>query len=126
MIGASGKGNARFNQGEIVMRIHTLGLAAGLVIAAATASQASTPDVAGDDLVAVRPNAISFANAKNATDEVVIARRDRDDNDSNRDDHGRHHGDKGRDKDGKGRGGNDDGPNHDRNDDHGHHGPNHT
>jgi hypothetical protein len=110
------------------MRIHFIGLAAGLVIAAATASQASTPDATGDDLVNAQSNATSFSNAKNVTDEIVIARRDRGDDDSNGDDHGRHHGDKGKDKNngGKGRGGNDDGPNHDRNDDHGVHGPNHT
>jgi hypothetical protein len=108
------------------MRIHTIGLAAAFVIAAATASQASTADVAGNDLVNVQSNSTSFSNAKNVTDEIVIARRGRGDDDSNRDDHGRHHGDKGKDKGGKDRGGDDDGPNHDRNDDHGHHGPNHT
>jgi hypothetical protein len=109
------------------MRIHIMGLAAGLVIAAATAtSQASAPDTTGDDLVNAQPNATSLANAKNARDEIVIARRDRGDDNSNGDVHGRHRGDKGKDKDGKGRGGDDDGPNHDRNDDHGDHGRNHT
>ena len=108
------------------MRIHTIGLAAGLLIAAATASQASTPDVAGDDLVDVQSNSTSLFKAKNAGDDIVIARRGRGGDNSNGDRHGRHHGDKGEDKGGKGRGGDDDGPNHDRNDDHGDHGPNHT
>ena len=44
------------------MRIHTIGLAAGLVIAAATASQASSPGVAGDDLINVQSSAISFSS----------------------------------------------------------------
>ena len=108
------------------MRIHAIGLAAGLVIAAATASQASAPDAAGNDLADVRSNAASFSNTNNAAEHILIARRDRGGDDGRGDDHGRHHGDKGRDKGSKGRGSNDDGPNHDRNDDHGDHGPNHT
>jgi hypothetical protein len=108
------------------MRIPLIGLAAGLVIAAATASLASTPDLAGDDLITVPSHSTRLSNARNATDDIVIARRDRGGDHSNRDDHGRHDGDKGKGKGGKGRGGDDDGPNHDRNDDHGDHGRNHT
>jgi hypothetical protein len=126
MVSGSGRRFARSNEGEIIMRIHTIGLAAGLLIAAATAGQASTPDAARDDLVNVQSNTTSVSNAKHATDDIVIARRDRGRDDGNGNNHGRHHGDNGKDNGGKGRGGNDDGPNHDRSDDHGDHGPNHT
>ncbi len=105
------------------MRIHVIGLAAGLAIAAATASQASTPDAAGGDLVTAPSNVGGVTTAKNATDQIVIARRGRGADDPAGDDHG---GGKAKDKGGKGRGGKDDGPNHDRNDDHGVHGPNHA
>jgi hypothetical protein len=108
------------------MRMGTIGLALGVAIAAATASYASTPAAIGDDPVNIRSTAEGLYGATNAADEIVIARRDRGNDDSNGDDHGRHHGDKGKDKGDKSRGGNDDGPNHDRNDDHGDHGPNHT
>jgi hypothetical protein len=108
------------------MRIQMIGLTAGLLVAAATASQASTPGVAGDNLANVQSTATSLSNAENATDETVIARRGRGADDPAGDDRGRHGGGKGKGNGGKGRGGNDDGPNHDRNDDHGDHGPNHT
>lgn len=104
------------------MRMGTIGLALGVAIAAATASYASIPAAIGDDPVNIGSTAAGIYGATNATDEIVIARRDRG-NDSNA---GDHHGDRGKDKSGNGRGGNDDSPNHDRNDDHGDHGPNHA
>lgn len=102
------------------MRIHIIALAAGVFMAAAAASQASTPDASGDNLLTAP--AARLTEAKATTDGVVIARRGRGADDPAGDDNGGRKGGKG----GKGRGGHDDGPNHDRNDDHGNHGPNHT
>jgi len=105
------------------MRIHWIGLAAGLFVTAATATQASTPVGSRDEVVAAPTNAVGIYDAEAADDGMVIARRGRGGDDPAGDDHG---GRSGKGKGGKGRGGNDDGPNHDRNDDHGVHGPNHS
>ena len=61
------------------MRFGTIGLALGVAIAAATASYASTPAAIGDVPVNVGSTTAELYGAKNATDETVIARRDRGD-----------------------------------------------
>ena len=118
------------------MRIGIIGLAAGLLLAGSAATLAATGPVAGDAANVTRPVLGGVAVAP--VDDIVVARRGADDPP------GDDRGGRGRDKDdggksgkskddkggkgkkGKGRGGKDDGPNHDRNDDHGNHGPNHT
>jgi hypothetical protein len=107
------------------MRTAFIGLAAGFMLGAATvASQASTGPVPSAQ--AATTTVPTLGAATNGGDNIVIARRGRGADDPAGDDHGRRHGGKGKGKGGKGRGGHDDGPNHDRNDDHGVHGPNHT
>jgi hypothetical protein len=109
------------------MRIHWIGLATGLLVTAATATQASTPVGSGAGVVAMPASAVGVFDAKAADDGIVIARRGRGGDDPAGDDHGGRNGKgKGKGKAGKGRGGNDDGPNHDLNDDDGVHGPNHS
>jgi hypothetical protein len=108
------------------MRTGIIGLAAALTLAAVASSHASTGANSGAEAASgVSGSAILGATA-NGDDGIVIARRGRGADDPAGDDHGRRHGGKGKGKGGKGRGGHDDGPNHDRNDDHGVHGPNHT
>ena len=103
------------------MRTHMIGLAAGLLIAAATGSQASVPPATGKDLLASAPSSAALHEASTAADRTVIARRGRGADDPSGDDNRDRGG--GKANGGKGRGGHDDGPNHDRNDDHG---PNHA
>ncbi len=92
------------------MRIGTIGLALGLVIAAATASQASIHVTIGDDPVFAQTTSPTLSSATEAAGHIVIARSGKGADDPHGDDHGRHHGGKG--KGGKGHGGHDDGPNH--------------
>jgi hypothetical protein len=123
---------------ENIMRIGIIGLAAGLLLAGSAATLAATGPVAGDitgEMGTVARLAPAVAAAP--SESIVIARRGADDPPGDdRGGRGRGKDDKnGKGKDdkggknkgkGKGRGGKDDGPNHDRNDDHGNHGPNHT
>jgi hypothetical protein len=111
------------------MQMRIIGLAAGLFVAASTASYASVPAISGQDPMLSAPAPVGLFEAKAKTDGIVVARRGRGADDPAGDDNrargGKGKGSKGG-KGGKGRGGHDDGPNHDRNDDHGNHGPNHT
>ena len=109
------------------MRIGIIGLAASLVLGGTAAAFATTAPTADDAATAARSTLQGVALT--STGDIVIARRGADDPAG--DDRGGRRKDDKRDKSGKsgkgkGRGGNDDGPNHDRNDDHGNHGPNHT
>ena len=94
------------------MRIRTIGLTLGFILAAAGASQASTPAANGDDLVNVATTSQTLSTATEPASDIVIARRGRGADDPPGDDHGRHRGGKGKGKGGKGHGGHDDGPNH--------------
>jgi hypothetical protein len=113
-------------RGETTMRTGIIGLATALTLGIIATSQASTGPLNSAELARSAPTVPTLGTAANSSDSIVIARRGRGADDPPGDDHGRHHGGKGKGKGGKGRGGHDDGPNHDRNDDHGVHGPNHT
>lgn len=108
------------------MRTGTIGLAAALMLATVATSQASTGPLNSAELASPGPTIPTLGTAADSSNRIVIARRGRGADDPAGDHHGRHHGGKGEGKGGKGRGGHDDGPNHDRNDDHGVHGPNHA
>lgn len=105
------------------MRTATIGLAVGLVISFTATSQASTGPI-GDHKPGSVDKSAPVLTHTGEPGNMVIARRDRGSDDRLGDDHGQNHGGKG--KGGKGRGGHDDGPNHDRDDDRGHDGPNHA
>jgi len=101
------------------MRSSTVGLAAALFLVGLGTGTASTGPVSLQTPEAGAAPGILLGRTPINDGDVMIARRGRGADDKGKDDHGgRRHG--------KHKGGHDDGPKHDRNDDHGKHGRKHT
>ncbi|MCB1502186.1 MAG: hypothetical protein KDK07_20785 [Bauldia sp.] len=101
------------------MRSSTIGLAAVLVLAGIGTGIASTaPDADGAATSAYAPESL-VSQTPSDDGSIVVARRGRGSDDNGGNHHSGTHGD-------KHKGGHDDGPGHDRNDDHGKHDRKHT